>query len=147
MVLKDHAQFWDIPPISNAGWDPEHQIICVRYPSGYRFLLAAPGQTVDRMRHESGPESIVDIHHADAACARVEHRQQRGKTLEVGAVAYRRRHGDHRLICEPANDGSERALHARDDHDDVGGVDLIHSRQQTMNARHADIANKIDVVA
>ena len=60
-------------------------------------------------------EAGVDVHDDHVRGTTVEHAQQRGQAVKMGAVADARRHGDHRAIDQPADHAGQGAFHAGDD--------------------------------
>ena len=72
---------------------------------------------------------------------RRQHGQQRGDAFERGAVADAGRHGDDRRAGEAADDAGQRALHAGDDDDRVGGGQLVGGVEQAVQAGHADVGD------
>ncbi len=81
---------------------------------GRRTVGESRGRPVDAGGEHGSAEAVVDVDHADAAGAGVEHREQRRDPAEVGAVADTRGDRDDRDIDEPGDQGRQRALHAGD---------------------------------
>ena len=77
------------------------------------------------------------------------HRQQCGDAVERRAVTDARWHGDHRGSRQPADHAGQRALHAGQDDDRVGGGDAVEVRQHPMqpgDAHVVDATRKADCV-
>ena len=78
---------------------------------------------------------------SDARRAGGEHGQQRGQPLERGAVADRRRHGDHEPVGQPGDDAGQRAVHAGHDDDHVGRREVRGDGQHPVHAGHPDVVH------
>src|SRR4051812_35947967 len=79
--------------------------------TGLNLIDLAPGIFGNQRCDDSGTESIVDIDHADIGGAGVEHGEERGQALEVGAVADRRGNGDHRAADNPPDYAWQSTFH------------------------------------
>ena len=101
---------------------------------------------VDARGEEAGAEAVVDVDDGDAGRAGVEHGEERGETLERGAVADARRDGDHGDVDEPADDARERALHPRDGDDDARALQLADVGEQALEPGDADVVEPHDAV-
>src|SRR5438034_11387288 len=66
---------------------------------------------IHEMGEVAGAEAVVYVHYRYAGSAGVQHRQQRRKSLEAGAIPYARRNRNHRPADQTANDRCERTLH------------------------------------
>ena len=80
-------------------------------------LVVLQSHAIDQRRRQRRAESIVDIHHRDAAGTGVQHPEQRRDTAERGAIADAGRHRDDRLVEQPRDDRGQRAFHSGD-HDE-----------------------------
>ena len=114
------------------GVDPE---------GGHRAARAHPG------REHAGAVAVVDVDHGHAGRAGVEHREQRGQPAERGAVADAGRHRDERYAGQPADHGGQRALHAGDDDQAVGGLEPVADAEQPVQPGDADVVDQVDAGA
>src|SRR5438094_6312793 len=89
---------------------------------------------VDPARRDAGAEAVVDVDDRETGGARVQHREQRGDAAEARAVADARRHGDDRLVDEPADDARQRALHAGDDDQHPRRAETVATVEEAMDA-------------
>ena len=102
---------------------------------------------VDQAGGVAGAETVVDIDDGDATGAGIEHRQQRSDAAEARAVTDARRHGNDRLVHEAADDARQRAFHAGNDNEDIGGKQFFVEREEPVDAGNADIVIFLHAVA
>lgn len=97
----------------------------------------------DYRREVSCSEAVVDIDGDDTAGAGIEHGEEGCEAAEACAVADAGRHCDDGLGDESADDAGERALHAGDDNDDAGILQLLLMVQKAVDSGNADIVDAI----
>ena len=104
-------------------------------------------QMVNLMRLEAGTETVIDVHHRNAARAGIEHGKKRGQTTERSAVANACGNRDNRARNQARHHAGQRALHAgnRDDHLSVHQG--IHIGEQAMQAGNAHVVHAHNLVA
>jgi EAL domain-containing protein (putative c-di-GMP-specific phosphodiesterase class I) len=93
----------------------------------------------------SGFEARIDIHHRDSGRATVKHRQKGRDTTETGPIPNTRRAGDHRAGDQTAHDTRQRTIHPRDDNHDVGCLQTVPLREDSMQTRDSDIRDQFDI--
>ena len=86
-------------------------------------------------------EAVVDADDGDAGAQDASIASSAVTPSKAGAVADAGRHGDDRRGGEPADDAGQRALHAGDDDDGVGGGQLVGVREQAVQAGDADVGD------
>ena len=69
------------------------------------FLLFTFSRTnpIDKRRRQGRTESVVNIHHGQAARAAIQHREQWANTSECGAIADTGRHSDYWLADQASH--------------------------------------------
>ena len=95
----------------------------------------------------AGAVAVVDVDDRDAGRAGVEHRQQGGDAAERRAVPDAGGHRDERYAGQPADHGRQRALHAGDDDQAVGGGEPVADAEQPVQAGDADVVDPVDAGA
>ena len=104
-------------------------------------------QTIHQRCRGRSAKAVIDIHHGDTACARIEHGQQGGQALKAGAIADAGWHGDHRPLDESANDAWQGAFHAGHHNQHAGRPEPVEAVEQAVQARNSDIVQTLHLVA
>lgn len=89
------------------------------------------------------PKAVVDVDHAHARGAGVEHGQERGQAGEVGPIACRGRDRNDRGLDQAAQDARQGSFHAGHGDDDAGLAQGVQVPLQAVQAGHAHVGDQV----
>ena len=104
-------------------------------------------EAVDLAGGVTGAETVVNVHHGDAAAATVEHPQERGEAAEARPVAHAGGHRDDRLGHESRHHAGQRAFHAGHHNHHVRILKGVQAADETVESGDADVVDPRDPVA
>src|ERR1041385_1045066 len=102
--------------------------------------------TIDEARDEACAESVIDVHDSHIRRARVQHTEQRRDTSKRCAISDAGWHSHHRNAYEAADDGGQRAFHARRNDHDARALQQAALGEYAMNSSDAGVPDTIDDV-
>ena len=104
-------------------------------------------QMIDSASDARRSKPVVDVDDAHAACAAVEHSEQRRNAVEADAVTDTRWHGNHGNAHEATDHAGQCAFHSRDHDENARAMQPILRLKEAVQAGDADVVETIDAVS